>query len=130
MCAQDRGSGVDDAQGEPDFEPVGAVETWATLTAPGGIVRRPREAAAAAAASASAVRSQRETQDAYIFFARVTARKCAKNTAKASRSARRTFLGGGCRQRAYPKRDVDHKPRLFHTLNINSRETSPEASRG
>ena len=31
-----------------------------------------------------AVLSQRETQDAYIFFARVTARKCAKNTAKAS----------------------------------------------
>ena len=29
MCAQDRGSGVDDAQGEPDFEPVGAVETGA-----------------------------------------------------------------------------------------------------
>ena len=28
------------------------------------------------------VLSQRETQDAYIFFARVTARKCAKNTAK------------------------------------------------
>ena len=31
-----------------------------------------------------AVLSQRETQDAYIFLARVTARKWAKNTAKAS----------------------------------------------
>ncbi len=100
MCTQDRGGGVDDAKREPDFEPVGAVETGAGDAS--GVGRRLYARGGGGGPLGGGIgRSFAERNARCVHFLRARHGEEVREEHRKgeSRSARRIFLGG-CRQRA------------------------------